>query len=855
VAPASNRFTDSDDALLLARSFQIYASYFSGNADNLFSADDQLHSIYRSFSLVPDHVIRTSDPTLIHLTATLTLTGPRSNKYLTLGRRLNHTFAESISFVLDGYYSSASLQLCMVGTGTEPAANGSLKQYTNITLRLHVPSPSTLTDPFMTGTLDGSSDFGAINLLAYDEGEDYKYGERAACSSLVQPSMGSLRTLGSDSVCGQLMLTSYMLLDHHDGAPAKLRRMHINRIVCTAEGAVHAYMLFSNDTRSGRRGYSSYYNLMVNEEAVVADGHWDSDRKMLCLRACRVVRSVPSTVAVRECKIGMSFWFPAMWTVLERSVVAGVLWNSDQKRMIDGDAGPISGVISAFSFDFDDNRMNLSDVKYTYNDTMLEVAKKHYLKMNKEKIKGLLPVPEYYTDFCLRFYMANAGSGDAYPRTIGSVVLNDEGEAADGSTRPAVVDDLLSISYDIHHYAPLHEKRVNVSSPYTLEEGQISAEGVYDPKRGIMSMVGCQDHKGSMDCQILITVQFASLGDRAQGLGNRGAINSLRDRADRLFFEKMDITMYGAYPMWLSEAISRMDLESIMLVASTTLSCLFTVLQILHTKRNPETAPAMSVTMLVILSLGHLAPLVLSFEVLFLSRRSQYFLYSTMEGWIELNQAMVRVPALIALLLQLRLLQLALFGRLRSARHQSEPTSTPSTAISERVVLQVCLPLYLLGGILTTIVHAINAPAAAAASEGSLAASVGGLLDTPWGDLVAYAGLVLDGFLLPQVILNVSGSGVRAISPWFYMGGTVIRVAPHVYDAVRGRIYGELGARLSRVYANPRGDLFGVAWDIVVPCGAALLATLLFLHQRRGDASLLPSERRTSGGYEMVSRK
>jgi hypothetical protein len=163
--------------------------------------------------------------------------------------------------------------------------------------------------------------------------------------------------------------------------------------------------------------------------------------------------------------------------------------------------------------------------------------------------------------------------------------------------------------------------------------------------------------------------------------------------------------------------------------------------------------------------------------------------------------------------------------------------------------------LYLLGGILTTIVHAINAPAAAAASEGSLAASVGGLLDTPWGDLVAYAGLVLDGFLLPQVILNVSGSGVRAISPWFYMGGTVIRVAPHVYDAVRGRIYGELGARLSRVYANPRGDLFGVAWDIVVPCGAALLATLLFLHQRRGDASLLPSERRTSGGYEMVSRK
>ncbi|KAM0919063.1 hypothetical protein ACQ4PT_008467 [Festuca glaucescens] len=287
-------------------------------------------------------------------------------------------------------------------------------------------------------------------------------------------------------------------------------------------------------------------------------------------------------------------------------------------------------------------------------------------------------------------------------------MLNEDGFVADdsSSSRPAVVDDLLSISYDILHYAPPPENQVNVSRSYTLEEGLILAEGVYDPKRGILSMVGCQEHRGSTDCQILITVQFAAVGDRAEGLGSEGAISSLRDRTDRLFFEKMDITLYGMYPVELSGAISRMDLESIMLVASATLSCVFTVLQILHTRKNPETSPAMSITMLTVLALGNLAPLVLSFEVLFLSRRSQYFLYSTTEGWMELNQAMVRVPALIALLLQLCLLQLALCGRLRSDGHQSEPTGTPSTAMSERA----------------TVVHAINARAAAAASEGSLAA-------------------------------------------------------------------------------------------------------------------------------------
>jgi hypothetical protein len=175
---------------------------------------------------------------------------------------------------------------------------------------------------------------------------------------------------------------------------------------CTADGAVRAYVVFSNDTGSGsgrRRYYYRQGRFVVNDKAVVAEGRWDADRGVLCLKACRVSRSVSasSALAVRGhgCGIGMSFWFPAVWTMRERSVVAGMLWNSTQDSTGNNDD---TALITASSVKVADHNQiiidvtgnhrssNLSDVKYSYNDTMLEEAKKHYdLKFKKEKkIKG-----------------------------------------------------------------------------------------------------------------------------------------------------------------------------------------------------------------------------------------------------------------------------------------------------------------------------------------------------------------------------------------------------------------------------------------------------------------------------------
>ena len=177
-----------------------------------------------------------------------------------------------------------------------------------------------------------------------------------------------------------------------------------------------------------------------------------------------------------------------------------------------------------------------------------------------------------------------------------------------------------------------------------------------------------------------------------------------------------------------------------------------------------------------------------------------------------------------------------------------------SSSVAERRALWLCAPLYLIGGALTIIVHVVDA-LRAAREESSLTVRVGPEPATLWEDLVSSAGLAQDAFLLPQVVINALSPGasrIRALSPWFYIGGTVVRAMPHVYDVIRAQGYVP-SSKPSYVYASPRYDLYGIAWDVIVPCAAALLTVLLFLQQRVGSAPSMFLPRRRLGEYEMVS--
>lgn len=277
------------------------------------------------------------------------------------------------------------------------------------------------------------------------------------------------------------------------------------------------------------------------------------------------------------------------------------------------------------------------------------------------------------------------------------------------------------------------------------------------------------------DCKVLVTVQFASFPElqSQESEHGKGRISSLRDSTDVLYFEARNITLYGMYSEQVSESIWRMDMERVITLASSTLSCAFAVLQILHTKRNPDAAPATSITMLVVLALGHATLLAFHVDAL-LAKRGKQFVKLSGDGLLELRELLLRAPALIALVLQLRLLQLAWSRRQSSSDHRWSG--------SERRVLRVCLPLYLIGAAVT---YAVHWEQSRAARKDPLFFGLGEDPGTLWGAFASYAGLVVDGFLLPQIVLNaISGSCAKAISSWFFLGGTVTRVAPHVYDVV-----------------------------------------------------------------------
>ncbi|GJM93582.1 hypothetical protein PR202_ga10148 [Eleusine coracana subsp. coracana] len=849
----------------------IITGHFSGG-ENLRFAPDRSYNP-RSFSLFSRRPARaTTDTAVLHVFATLTLAGTHISR--------SHTRPHSVSFDLEGYYYSAGTpasaeELCMVGSGSYAREDGfGVVLLSDAVLRLHVPWPANLSRPFLTGTLEGA-DFGDVALVAYAEA-DYVFGGVAApCPTQPAPAGGAPlqrrhKRIRSCARLKAVLRGSYNLLEYgHDASESPLRlshrRMYLDQMRCDGPIRLRAYIAFDTNTNMSvghRYNYTAGLarGLAVGDEALVAEGFWIRSRNQLCLRACRVVRSGPSRagLAVRECDVGISIWFPTVWSIRDRSVASGMIWNTTSKTSSDdSDKGKISVSRSASYRD---------DLSYiTYNYTRVEEAKKHYDLSAPSLRKGRFPGNDSYQDLAFSFYLnKRQGSASVYgyasPVAIGSAVVQGDRLMAFDSfygnwTAEMEHRWLMNVSYDLQYYAAgWHlDSSANLSRQWLSRQQRISAEGVYDTTTGSLYMVGCQliSSNGSVtDCEILVTAQFAPVDTDARERVV-GTISSLRKKqnGDPLFFEPLDFTAEGMYAVAIHDSVSRMDMERVMLVVSMTLSCVFTGLQLLHVKRHPEALPATSVTMLVVLAVGYALPLVLNLEAMFAdaedSRRdNKRFVRLTSVGMLELNEFVMRVSSMLAFVLQLRLLQLALASRQRPAQEAAGGSKQEDDdSDAERSTLWICLSLYALGAVLVWIVHLS-----------------GGDMHSPLyrprafaDDLAGCAGLILDGFLLPQVVWNAfAGSRVQALSPWFYAGVSLVRAAPHAYDVFRRHNYVP-SLTPSYVYANPRDDLFGVAWDVAVPCGAAVLAMLVFFQQRLGGAFMCGARGRRPGGYEMVS--
>jgi hypothetical protein len=419
----------------------------------------------------------------------------------------------------------------MVGTGSGREADVSPVQFLPAVLRVHFPGPANLTRSFVTGRLertDTVSPLHPVSLVAYAE-EGYVYDESASCPPPPASRLALRVFEGRNFSCAQLnmMLKTPFRLQYMEGSnsTASSRGLHqmymyVNRMHCADDGAVRAYVAFTNQAVASR------YYFMLGEKAVVAEGFWDQKSSWLCLKGCHVVNSGPSRadLSVGECGIGMSFWFPSVWSMEQRSFAAGLVWNTSLKS----DEGIASGS-SAITPNF---RGNLAGLRYNY--TKVDGAKKYYEKYGLDKKrKGKFPDSNSYRDLVFRFYVQKGGgSGYASPVTIGSMLFDGFSLVVPDPFSCHLLSDtkqrLINVSYDIYY--------VGNWSLESFRRRHISAEGVYDTQTGSLCMITCRKVNASSDCEMLVTAQFSSMDAKATQ-HVKGTLRSLRKKTDPLFLK------------------------------------------------------------------------------------------------------------------------------------------------------------------------------------------------------------------------------------------------------------------------------------------------------------------------------
>ncbi|KAG2238746.1 hypothetical protein Bca52824_091986 [Brassica carinata] len=302
-----------------------------------------------------------------------------------------------------------------------------------------------------------------------------------------------------------------------------------------------------------------------------------------------------------------------------------------------------------------------------------------------------------------------------------------------------------------------------------------------------------------------------------------------------------------------------MDLEIAMVLISNTLSCLFVGMQLYHMNKHQETLPFISVAMLILLVLGHMIPLLLNFEELFKSsHNNQESLFFENDRWLEAKEIVVRIVTMIAFLLECRLLQLSWSARKNAEDHHQRD----AVWNAEKMVSYVCLPLYITGGLIAWLVNHNRTPKRVVYIGKPQSRN---LLYRPvtlkrsfqrpslWKDLKSYGGLMLDAFLLPQILFNgfSNPDSSKSLAASFYVGNSFVRLLPHAYDLYRSHSYGKI-LDWSFIYASHKVDYYSTAWDVIILCIGFLFAVMIFLQQRFGGRCFIPKRFVEDVRYEKV---
>ncbi|CAI8591141.1 unnamed protein product [Vicia faba] len=747
---------------------------------------------------------------------------------------------------LKGFWSQSSGKLCMFGRGSYGSRNN--LRDVNVVIKLRYPNRVTLLDSLITGTVESFDEinslhyFEPVSMLTVSQSSNYNFtmagnNDDSRCvagsgSNEESLNLGNLK----QGVCPGF-------LDHVDSFHLEYGS-HCNNISCNPFGGEKLLGFMGlYTTRCVERGkiqmlldfhdteYREWLLLSRPNTTLISEGVWDEKENRLCAVACRIL-NITGSPYVGDCSIKLTLRFPAVLSLRNRSTALGRIWSD---KLV-GE----SGYFGSVGFESILRRSGSSPDGLQYKYTEIDRVRKSCAEKVTARGKGKNYPDVYSSDIAFSMVVTdNKGrvtQGFSLPLFVGD-------QSYEG--RPHGVPFLPTNGGNLKAHGFQNSNSLNVSYAFFLKpsdvmfgnevsstEIKISAEGLYNRNTGVMCLIGCRHLRTnnklltkneSLDCEIMINVQFPPLNAKV-GEPVEGTIESTRQKTDSYYFEPLQLSSDSLTKREADASIWRMDLEIIMVMISNTLACVFVGLQLLHVKKHAEALPHISIVMLLFITLGHMVPLMLNFEALFkVNHNSVQDAFLGSGGWLQVKEVVVRMVTMVAFLLELRLLQLTW-----SSRQTEESQTQTGLWVSEKWVLFIILPLYFTGGLTAWFVHIwknyrqkSSRPFRLSRHKFKTPRQHFNQLPSLWEDMKSYAGLLLDGFLLPQIMFNIlSNSEEKPLASLFYFGTTIVRILPHAYD-------------LYRAHSS--------AWHLVV-C----------LQQRFGSRCFLPKRFRGTSAYEKV---
>ncbi|XAR50594.1 hypothetical protein NMG60_11004954 [Bertholletia excelsa] len=611
--------------------------------------------------------------------------------------------------------------------------------------------------------------------------------------------------------------------------------------------------------------YNAARRTGLNNMTLSAEGFWNSSSGLLCMVGCLGVVDAEGS----SCKSQISLYIPLTFSIKQRSIIIGTISSIEEsaesyfplsfEKLVH--PAELRDQYTAAQPYYRYTKINLAGSVLEKNEPFNfgTVIKKSSLKFPKVEDTEAFPVSLSLLSEDLTLHIS------AFPDPIpNSHPPRNEVQMEIISIGPLFgcywsLQNGTTFAEETTYYkkAEYTEKQLllNVSAQLTLYgKGTnnilvIFLEGLYYQHVGKMYLIGCKDVRSSwkilydsmeleagLDCLVEVVIAYPPTTTRwLVSPTARISISSQRNEDDPLYFSPIKLqTLPLMYRKQREDILSRRGAEGILRILTLSLAIAFISSQLFYIRNNLDSVPYISLVMLGIEALGYSVPLITGAEAIFKRMASEAYESQTYDletsRWLEIVDYIVKLLVLVSFSLTLRLCQKVWKSRIQLlTRAPLEPHLVPS----DKRVLILTFAIHVIGYIIVLIVHSMRTSQRLFRSEKFMDSTGHSQNLRQWEtDLGEYMGLVQDFFLLPQIMGNLLWQlHCKPLRKVYFIGITVVRVLPHIYDYIRSHIPNPYFSEEFE-FVNSRLDFHSRFGDIAISLTEILLAVAVYIQQR-----------------------